>query len=154
MHIARLFPSQDRRLRKKDSGNQAAAHRDFGGVELPRGCSLGTESVYGVGDQETQAERRKRQALSRSETMREDDRGHRHGRRQARTGRQGLRRSSLPHPPSQHALSAASRAGAGGGTEAHRKRETGHHDSPSYLGYDPPTRIGSRSAGGAIGEGH
>ena len=86
-----------------------------------------------------------------SETLRQDDRGHRHGRRQARTGRQGLCRSSLPRPPSQHAFSAASRAGAGRGTEAHRKGETGHYDSPSCLGYDPPTRIGSVEEGRLAG---
>ena len=59
---------------------------------------------------------------------------------------------SLPRPPSQHAFSAAGRTGAGGRTEAHRKGETGHHDSPSHLGHDPATRIGSvkegRFAGG------
>ena len=76
------------------------------------------------------------------EAMRQDGRGHRDGRRQARTGRQGLCRSSLPRPPSQHAFSAASRAGAGRRTEAHRKGETCHYDSPPRLGYDPPTRIG------------
>jgi hypothetical protein len=54
-------------LREKDSGNPAAANTDFGGVEFPR--SLGTESLCGVGDQETQAERRKYQTLSRSETL-------------------------------------------------------------------------------------
>ena len=69
MHFARLFPGQDRRFREKDSGNQAAANPDFGGVEFPRGRSLGTESVCGVGDQESQAERRKHQALTRSETL-------------------------------------------------------------------------------------
>ena len=53
MHFARLFSSQDRRFRKKDSGNQAAANPDFGGVEFPRRRSLGTESLCGVGDQET-----------------------------------------------------------------------------------------------------
>ena len=58
---------------------------------------------------------------------------------------------SLPHPPSQHAFSAASRAGAGGGTEAHRKGETGHYDSPSCLGYDPPTRLGSVKEGRLAG---
>jgi hypothetical protein len=69
MHIARLFPGQDRRFGEKDSGNQTAANPDFGGVEFPRGRSLGPESVRRVGDQETQAERRKHQALSRSETL-------------------------------------------------------------------------------------
>jgi hypothetical protein len=69
MHFARLFPGQDRRFREKDSGNQAAANTDFGGVEFPRGRSLGTESLCGVGDQESQAERRKQQALTRSETL-------------------------------------------------------------------------------------
>ena len=69
MHVARLFSGQDRRFREKDSGNQAAANPDFGGVEFPRGRSLGTESVCGVGDQETQAERREHQALTRSETL-------------------------------------------------------------------------------------
>jgi len=29
MHFARLFPSQDRRFREKDSGNEAAADPDF-----------------------------------------------------------------------------------------------------------------------------
>jgi hypothetical protein len=42
-------------LREKDSGNQAAANPDFGGMEFPRWRSLGTESVCGVGDQETKA---------------------------------------------------------------------------------------------------
>ena len=69
MHFARLFPGQDRRFREKDSGNQAATDPDFGGVEFARGRSLGTESVCGVGDQEAEGERRKRQALSRSETL-------------------------------------------------------------------------------------
>jgi hypothetical protein len=55
-------------LREKDSGNQAATNTDFGGVELPRGRSLGAESIRGVGDQKAQAERRKHQALTRSET--------------------------------------------------------------------------------------
>ena len=49
---------------------------------------------------------------------------------EARTGRQSLCRSRLPHPPSQHAFSTASRARAGRGTEAHRKGETGHYGSP------------------------
>jgi hypothetical protein len=35
MHISRLFPGEDRRFREKDSGNQAAANPDFGGVEFP-----------------------------------------------------------------------------------------------------------------------
>jgi hypothetical protein len=52
MHFTRLFPGQDRRLREKDSGNQTAPHPDFGGVEFPRGSSIGTESVCGIGDQE------------------------------------------------------------------------------------------------------
>ena len=69
MHFTRLFPREDRRFGEEDSGNQAAANPDFGGVEFPRGRSLGPESVRGVGDQETQTERRKRQALSRSETL-------------------------------------------------------------------------------------
>ena len=51
-------------------------------------------------------------------------------------------------PTTQHAFSAASRAGASGGTEAHRKGETCHYDSSSYLGYGPPTRIGSVKEGG------
>ena len=55
--------------REKDSGNQAAANTDFSGVEFPRGRSLGTESLCRVGDQETKAERRKQQALTRSETL-------------------------------------------------------------------------------------
>jgi hypothetical protein len=59
--------------------------------------------------------------------------------------------SSLPHPPPQHAFSAASRAGAGGGTETHRKGETGHYDSPSYSSYDPPTCIGSAEEGRLAG---
>ena len=59
MYFARLFPGQDRRLREKDSGKQAAAHTDFGSMEFPRRRSLGTESVCRVGDQESQAERRK-----------------------------------------------------------------------------------------------
>ena len=50
--------------REKDSGNQAAANPDFGGVEFPRGRSLGTESVRGVGDQEDP--RRTAQAPKRS----------------------------------------------------------------------------------------
>ena len=69
LHVTRLFPGQDRRFREKDFGNQAAPNTDFGGVEFPRGRSLGTESVCGVGDQEAEDERRKRQALSRSETL-------------------------------------------------------------------------------------
>src|SRR5208337_4456395 len=61
------------------------------------------------------------------------------------------RRSSLPHPPSQHAVSAASRAGTGRGTEAHRKGETGYYDSQSRLGHDPPTRVGSVEEGRLAG---
>ena len=72
MHFARLFPGQDRRFREKDSGNQAAAKPDFSGVEFTRGRSLGTESICGVGDQETQAERRKHQAIGQPEAMRQD----------------------------------------------------------------------------------
>jgi len=90
MHFARLFPGQDRRLREKDSGNQAAANPDFGGVEFPRGRSLGTESVCGVGDQESQAERRKYKTLARSETLRQDGRRNCHGRLETRPDRQGL----------------------------------------------------------------
>src|SRR6266404_1342212 len=60
---------KDSRLREKDSGNQAAANTDFGGVEFPRGRSLGTESVCRVGDQEAEAERGEHQALTRSETL-------------------------------------------------------------------------------------
>ena len=41
MHVTRLFPGQDRRFREKDSGNQAAANTDFGGMEFPRKRSLG-----------------------------------------------------------------------------------------------------------------
>jgi hypothetical protein len=41
MHFARLFPSQDRRFCEEDSGNQAAANTDFGGMEFPRKRSLG-----------------------------------------------------------------------------------------------------------------
>jgi hypothetical protein len=48
-------------------------------------------------------------------------------------------------------FSAASRARAGGGTEAHRKGETGHHDPPSYLGHDPSTGIGSVKEGRLAG---
>jgi hypothetical protein len=48
-------------------------------------------------------------------------------------------------------FSAASRAGAGGRTEAHRKGETSHHDSPSDTGYDPPTHIGSIEEGRLAG---
>ena len=136
---------------KKDSGNQAAANTDFSGMEFPRGCSLGTESVCGVGDQEAEGKRCKHEAIRLPEAVRPDGRGHRHGRRQARTGRQGVCRSSLPHPPSQHAFSAASRAGAGRGTEAHRKGETGHYDSPSRLGHHPPTRVGSVEEGRLAG---
>ena len=69
MYFAGLFPGQDRRFREKDSGNQAAANPDFGGVEFARRRSLGTESLCGVGDQESQAERRKHQALTGSETL-------------------------------------------------------------------------------------
>jgi hypothetical protein len=64
MHFARLFPGQDRRFREEDPGNQAAADPDFGGMEFPRGRSLGTESICGVGDQKTEGERRKYQAGS------------------------------------------------------------------------------------------
>ena len=97
------------------------------------GAPLGTESVRGVRDQEAQGERRKHQALSRfrnpvtrwlrlsSWTAVSAD------------SRQGLCRSSLPGPPSQHAFSAAHRAGEGRGAEANRERETGHNDSPSFL---------------------
>ena len=137
--------------REKDSGDQAAASTDFGGVEFPRGRSSWTESVCGVGDQEAEGKRRKHQATSEPEALREDGRGYRHGRREARTGRQGLCRSRLPHPPSRHAFPAASREGAGRGTEAHRKGEAGHHDSPSYLGYDPPTGVGSVKEGRLAG---
>ena len=72
MHFARLFPGQDRRFREKDFGNQTAANPDFGGVELPRGRSLGTESVCRIGDQETQGEWSKHQALREPEAMRQD----------------------------------------------------------------------------------
>ena len=44
------------------------------------------------------------------------------------------------HP---NTVSSASRAGACGGTEAHRKRQAGNYDSPSCLGCDSPTRVGS-----------
>ena len=47
----------------------AIASTDFSGVEFPRRRSLGTEPLCGVGDQESQAERRKQQALTRSETL-------------------------------------------------------------------------------------
>jgi hypothetical protein len=57
----------------------------------------------------------------------------------------------LSHPPSQLTFSATSRAGEGGGTEAHRKGETGYYDSPSYLGYHPPTHIGSVEEGRLAG---
>jgi hypothetical protein len=57
----------------------------------------------------------------------------------------------LAAPTSQHAFSAASRAEADGGTEAHRKAETGHYHSPSHLGHDPPTRIGSVEEGRLAG---
>jgi len=69
MYFAGLFSGQDRRFREKDSGNQTAANPDFGGVEFPRGRSLGMEPLCRVGDQESQAERRKLQALARSETL-------------------------------------------------------------------------------------
>jgi hypothetical protein len=59
LHFARLFPGEDRRFREKDSGNEAAANPDFGGMEFPRGRSPWTESVCRVGDQEIQGERRK-----------------------------------------------------------------------------------------------
>ena len=72
MHFTRLFPGQDRRFSEEDSGNQAAANTDFSGVEFPRGCSLGTESVRGVGDQEVEGKRCKQQAASEPEVMRED----------------------------------------------------------------------------------
>ena len=81
MHVARLFPGKDRRFREKDSGSQTAAYPDFGGMEFPRRRSLGTESVRGVGDQESQAERRKYKTLTRSKTLRQDDGGDCHGRR-------------------------------------------------------------------------
>ena len=101
----RMFPGQDRRFREEDSGNQAAANPDFGGVEFPRGRSLGTESVCGVGDQEGQSQRRKHQARPAPEALREDDRGHRHGRRQARTEWSRfvpipLAASTIPNTPS------------------------------------------------------
>src|SRR6267378_4402069 len=60
-------------------------------------------------------------------------------------------RSRLSCPSSRHAFSAASRAGAGRGTEAYRKGETGHHNSSSYLGYDPRTRFGSAKEGRLAG---
>ena len=63
MHFTRLFPREDRRFGEEDSGNQAAANPDFGGVEFPRGRSLGTESVRGVGDQEIEGKRCKHQGV-------------------------------------------------------------------------------------------
>jgi ParB/RepB/Spo0J family partition protein len=50
-----------------------------------------------------------------------------------------IRLADLIPPVADASFSAASRAGAGRGTEAHRKGETGDHDSPSCLGHDPPT---------------
>ena len=50
---------------------------------------------------------------------------------------------SLPCPSPQYAFSAASRAGAGRGTEAHRKGETGDYDSPSSPCLHPSTCVGS-----------
>ena len=49
---------------RKTLETKPAANPDFGGVEFPRGRSLGTESVCGVGDQETEGKRCKHQALS------------------------------------------------------------------------------------------
>src|SRR5579863_2047747 len=54
-------------------------------------------------------------------------------------------------PSSQYAFSAASRAGAGKRTEAHRKGETGHHDSPSDLSHDSRMHIGPIKEGGLAG---
>jgi hypothetical protein len=67
-----MLPNQDRRPRVEDARNQAGTNPNFGGVEFPRRRSLGAESVRGVGDLENQSERRKHQAPTRSETLRED----------------------------------------------------------------------------------
>jgi hypothetical protein len=54
---------------------------------------------------------------------------------------QNLAAGSLLHPPSRHATSAANRAGAGKGTEAHQKGEAGDYESPPRLGDYAPTGI-------------
>jgi len=60
--------------------------------------------------------------------------------RQARTGGQGVGRpAALFTTPTR--LLRSNRAGAAEEAEAHREGETGHHDAPSCLGHDPPTRI-------------
>ena len=46
-----------------EANRQAAARPDFGGVEFPRGLSLGTESVCLIGDQEAEGKRRKHQVI-------------------------------------------------------------------------------------------
>src|SRR5258708_10536549 len=84
MHRPTMLPAQDRRPRVEDARKQAATCSDFGGVEHAGGRSLGAESVRRVGDQENQTERRKHQAPTRSEALRQDNRGDCHGRRQAR----------------------------------------------------------------------
>ena len=71
-----------------------------------------------------------------------------------RTGRQGLCRSSLPHPPypntpSPQQVERGERADERKRIE--KERQTGDHDSPSCLGYDPPTRIRSLKEGGPAG---
>src|SRR5467141_1962369 len=104
MHRRIVVPNRDRRPRVEDARKRVAARPDFFGVEHPRGRSLGAKSVRGVGDQENQAERREHQAPTRSATVRKDGRGHRHGRRQARTGGQGcadpVGRVDHPNTPS------------------------------------------------------
>src|ERR1700677_45775 len=59
----------------------------------------------------------------------------------------------MPSTSSRHAVARPSCQGTGRGTKANRKRETGHYDSPSRLGYDPPARIESVKEGRLAGSG-
>jgi len=127
MHFARMFPRPRSTLPwKKTLETKPQLIQHFGGVELSRGRSLGRNQYVEFGDQENPSQRRQHQALSRSgnpvdmmaEAIVMDG------------GKRGqvvkvCADPTCPCPPSQHALSAASRAGAGRRTEAHRKGEIG-----------------------------
>jgi ParB family chromosome partitioning protein len=49
-----MFSRQDRSVGIEDTGNQTQTHPDFVGLELPGGRSLGTKSICGIGDKETE----------------------------------------------------------------------------------------------------
>ena len=88
-----------------DLGGQTQAGADIVGMERARRSAARTQPLCGIGGQANQAQRQRRQTLPGAETLREDDRGHRDGRRQARPDRQGLHRSQLPGASSRASLS-------------------------------------------------